>query len=381
MHNQPNIRRLFRIVLSLLILLLTVPTVLAYVVVETPSKKNEFVPAVDTDLTITKTVEHPLGDEYVIPSNITFSFLVDLGDEYKSFPVITTQGTKTTDENGRFTVELCPNSLIALEGLVGGTEVTVTELPTTHRGFTAKGSVSQTATIDKDGIIGLEFVNVYAPTPATLTDFTLTGIKTLTGRAWQSGDIFSFKLEQVTDAGATELAVKTVTYDANDPMFNTFDFSETVRTLSLAGVGTHTFRISELAGSVAGMAYDTATAEFTVTVTDTDMDGQLEIASVTVSGAMTLDTEKSGYHLTATFRNTFTTTTTQPTTPTTKPSGEQTTTTFPTTPTTKPSEPDIDDPLPPSTGQTSNATVYTCAFLCFFCVMAMPELAKRRQLS
>lgn len=379
MFHRSRLRRVSAAALSLLLIVwLTVPSVFAYIAVQTPPKKNEFVPAEDIDVFIRKTVEHPFGENYAVPDTISFDFSVDLGRAYALTPVTTSQGTKMADENGCFVLTLKPNESVSLEGLAHGAVLTVTELPSEHRGFSVKGSSSQTVTVDKTQAATLKFVNVYSPAPASLNSLTATVTKILTGRAWQTSDRFRFKLEQLSPEGTRELAVHTVSYRTDDPTFNAFDVKDLLLPHAPATVGTYHYRISEIADGMTGISYDASSAEFTLTITDADMDGALEIGAVTASGAMALTEDADGYHLTATFNNRYTPAT-KPTT-TTKPSGGETTlpTTRPTTPTTPPEKPDTDDPLPPSTGNTGYGRVCNALFVCATCVFAMLMLAKRR---
>ena len=78
---------------------------LAYIVAKTPSLRNMFIAQHSSSLTITKTVEHPFGEDYTLPEDLTFEFTVDLGEEYKNKEVeiqVSADKTvkKTADENG-----------------------------------------------------------------------------------------------------------------------------------------------------------------------------------------------------------------------------------------------------------------------------------------
>ena len=57
---------------------------------------NTFKPLqnITSDLVISKTVEHPLGEGYAIPDNIAFDFEVNLGKDYAGSRLTTTNGEK-----------------------------------------------------------------------------------------------------------------------------------------------------------------------------------------------------------------------------------------------------------------------------------------------
>ncbi|WP_308283317.1 Spy0128 family protein [Bifidobacterium pluvialisilvae] len=128
------------------------------------------------------------------------------------------------------------------------------------------------------------FDNVYSPAPATAE---LHAQKTLSGRDWQNGDSFTFKLEAVGgtlavgDANVAKNDVPmpdgarngVLTHDATDG--DAFGFGQ----MTYTKAGTYTYNISEEepADPLPGVSYSTDMYRATVTVTD-DGKGQLTSA-------------------------------------------------------------------------------------------------------
>ena len=130
-------------------------------------------------------------------------------------------------------------------------------------------------------------------------------LQSAVSRSWKVGDSFSFVLEQKDGESWIKLGEKTVTYDTENADFNKFDFSDVFRALTFDKVGTYTFRMSEIVGTLENVDYDKTVNHFTVKVTDVDMDGKLEIntASGTENAAVTKTND--GYAVSVTFNNTF----------------------------------------------------------------------------
>ena len=81
MLKNKMLRRILLIISFILLITSTVNTTFGFVVAKTDTLVNYFVPVekLVNSLIISKTVEHPLGEGYVIPENISFDFKVDLG--------------------------------------------------------------------------------------------------------------------------------------------------------------------------------------------------------------------------------------------------------------------------------------------------------------
>jgi len=304
------IRRLALVLSVVMLITSTVNTSFAYIVTKTDSIVNTFTPVAGAtnDLTIHKTVEHPLGDTYVIldrpDHNIAFPFTVALGGLYANTTVETSVGTAIADANGTIQVLVKPNTPLSIKGIDEGTVVTVTEQDITLPGFSAAGDMSKQVTMTANGA-RVDFVNVYTPAPVAASNIAVVGEKILTGRDWQDGDTFSFLLEQNIGGVWTALGTKTITYDAANGDFNKFTFSDIVQGLAFDKAGIHNFRMTEVKGSLDGVDYDESVNTFDVVVTDVDMNGQLEISGVSAAGNATATADNGSYTVSVVFNNSF----------------------------------------------------------------------------
>ncbi|MBE6781273.1 MAG: hypothetical protein E7540_00900 [Ruminococcaceae bacterium] len=302
--------RRIALALSLIILLTSaVNTTLGFIVTKTDSLINTFIPfeSIINNLIINKTVEHSLGDGYVIPENISFDFKVELGSLYANTTIKTTKEDMVADPNGSLVVSVKPGETFALKGIDTGTKVTVTEIQKTDSGFNVKDdAVTVNGIVCEDGSLEFDYINVYTPQSVKPTNIFVSGEKILEGRDWQEGDTFSFALEQKNSDGVFEVIdTKTVEYNANNSTFNHFDFSDLIHSLSFKKVGVYSFRMTEVAGNLENVHYDKSVNYFSVRVSDTDMDGKLEIGSVTASQNATVREENGGFSIFVTFNNTF----------------------------------------------------------------------------
>lgn len=309
MLKNRRIRRLALLASLIMLLTSTVNTTFGFIVTKTNSIINTFTPfeSILSDLLISKTVEHPFDAGYVIPDNISFDFKVDFGSLYANTTIKTTAGNIIADNNGSINVSLKPGTSLGVEDIDGGTKVTVTEVQNSGSGFAVKDdAVTKEAIVSEDGIVKVEFVNVYTPASVNPVNVTVGGKKILEGREWQDGDTFSFTLEQNTEGDTwVPLGTKTITYDAENAAFNTFDFSDLVQNLTFDKVGTYTFRMSEVVGNLENVDYDKTVNKFAIQVTDVDMDGKLEVGDVigTQNAAVTKD--NGNFNVSVIFNNTF----------------------------------------------------------------------------
>ncbi len=300
-----------------LILAVAAGPILAFIVTKTPSLYSLFIADHIGDLVLSKTVEHPFKDGYVIPENLEFTFTVDVGTANAN----ETFGDFTADDQGLITVTLKANEQVVISEIPLGTNVKVTETqPGT--GFTPQQAV-QEVTIQEHGN-RLDFVNVYAPAPAPNDGLTVNGIKNLVGRDWKEGDSFTFLLERY-DLEKNEwvsVGEQTVTYiteEIEDPEnpgqmitqpkadFDQFDFTELIRTVSFDRAGEWPFRVTEKSGTAGGITYDKTVSQFDVSVGDMDMDGALEIQNVTASSLNNTVITKTdtGFTVDITFENRY----------------------------------------------------------------------------
>lgn len=309
MLKNKMFRRLALLVSLIVLLTSTVNTTFGFIVTKTDSLINTFVPfdSIISNLLISKNVEHPFGDEYVIPNNIAFDFKVDFGSIYANTTIKTTNGDITADKNGSIQISVKPGESFAVEGIDAGTKVTVTEIQKDGSGFTVKDSAAtMEGIVAEDGSLKFEYVNIYTPASVQPVNVSVVGTKILEGREWQEGDSFSFKLEQEhTDSSCSLISTKTVVYDAENTSFNQFDFSDALHTLDFDKVGIYTFRITEVVGKLENVDYDKSVNKFAIKVTDVDMDGKLEVSTVTATQNAKVTEADGKYKVNITFNNTF----------------------------------------------------------------------------
>lgn len=307
MRTGKIIRRIAMLLSLVMLITSTIGTTYCYIVTKTDPITNVFVPGTAgvSGLTISKTVEHPLGDGYAIPDNIKFEFNVELGSYYAGAKLNTTAGEMTANESGTLSVSVKPGVALGIEGLEEGTVVKVTEKTTSLDGFAVKGDAAKTVTVGADGTASIAFVNTYTPDSVKPSNVTVRGVKILEGREWQTGDNFTFILEQKNNESWTKLGEHTVTYDAENADFNKFNFNEVFQALTFDKVGTYTFRMCEIVGTLENVNYDKTVNHFTVKVTDVDMDGKLEIDTVAGTENAAVTKTDGSYAVTVTFNNTF----------------------------------------------------------------------------
>lgn len=301
------IRKLLLILSVIMILTSSVQGTLAFLVTKTDSVTNIFIPIRFGGFILDKNIVHPLEQGYVIPDSIVFTFDITLEDGYEGKTVVTNYGSYTADENGKFTVSVRPNSSLIISDLMEGTVVTVTEralLP----GFEVKDGIdTYSVTVNKNGNVKIEFINIYTPESVGGESLTLIGKKVLSGRPWQDGDTFTFLLERKVGNEWTEVGKKTVTYDPATDNYDTFEFTDLLSAQTFDSVGEHLFRISEVKGELDRVDYDETVNEFKVIVSDADMDGYLEIKKVSASQKANAeyDSESGKHNVTVTFDNTY----------------------------------------------------------------------------
>ncbi len=286
----------------------TVNTTFGFIVTKTDSLINTFIPfeSIINNLLISKSVEHPLGEQYVIPDNISFDFKLDLGSLYANTRILTTNGEIVADENGSIMISVKPGKAFNIEGIDAGTKVTITEIQKDGSGFTVKDGVStMEGIVDEDGSLNFDYVNVYNPLSVSPVNVYVSGNKILEGRDWQNGDTFSFKLEQKQNNSWNTIGTKTVTYNTDNKDFNHFDFSSLVQALTFDKVGVYEFRMTEVIGELENVDYDKSINTFAIRVTDVDMDSKLEINTVTAAQNAKVTEADSKYNISVTFNNTF----------------------------------------------------------------------------
>ncbi len=268
------------------------------------------------DLTISKVIHHELGTDYEIPAGMEFDITVTLtgiGTANATFDALQDgQSCQiTTDANGSFQVTLGHNEQITVYDLPEGTVATVAENDPPEgfdpvyydNGAAGDGIV----TVADNAVVSVIIRNDYVPAQVYPVNVTVSGTKTLTGRAWQNDDSFTFQLQRYTDSNTWQvMGEQTVLGTDAD---KTFDFNGAFSSEAYDRAGIYYYRVIEVhpTGNLAGITYDTTVHAFSVVVGDADMDGQLEITEVRAYRPNTTHVAQtaSGYHVTVDFTNTY----------------------------------------------------------------------------
>ncbi len=257
----------------------------------------------DGNLAITKRVVDNNGREVDISNNISFTAEVTLTNAAGaavSGSFESTKGSITADANGKFTVNLKEGESLIVRGIPEETRYSVeeTNIPT---GFAFSANRSS-----MDGIINSSInnealiVNQYSPVGTNGSDISVVINKEITGGRtnWLQGESYTFNLERLT-AGSTGTVIASANIDYND---TNKSHLFTLSAENYAEAGTYYYRITEERGTQGGITYDTAERRFSVTVADSDMDGDLEITAVSNN----LNTVVSGnWTVTASFNNVY----------------------------------------------------------------------------
>lgn len=280
LKNIKNIKWLITLISFAMIFCVSVQGTLCFISTGTDTITNTFTPfkADSNSLIISKAVEHPFGDNYKLPKNLSFDFEIELGSAYAGKTVTTSQGEKTADKNGNLALSINANSSLIIQNLKDGTKVNVTEKQNKN-GFTVKNGETKQVVIEKNAASTVKFINTYSPKPVS-PDVTVAGTKNLKGRDWKQDDSFKFILEYDGGNGVWQ-KLDTVTAQFSEKKnFNKFDMSKAVNSLEFKNIGTYSFRISEEKGENPDITYDQSIKSFRISVTDTDMDGKLEIGNI-----------------------------------------------------------------------------------------------------
>ena len=249
-------------------------------------------------LTVEKDVTgHPFTTAEI--ETVLFDFVVELkkadGTLYSGDVNVIKSGdtalTKLTFANGKATFTLHDNQELTLVNLPEGTTYTITESAKT--GFQLESSSGVTGAIKENTVAYAHFVNKYVASPVS-PEIDVAITKNVVGTGAPS-ETFTFSIEQVTPAKNWSQTITTATGTANA--------TKRLEDLSFNAVGTYSFLVHEITpttGKTAGMTYDAKRASFTVVVTDTDMDGQLEWALSDVVNAT-----KNGNTVAVAFNNIY----------------------------------------------------------------------------
>ena len=297
-----KIRNILLIISVFIFTFMTINTTIAYLVTEASPLSSIFVANIKNgNLSITSSVSHNLGNDYVIPENVKLNYQIDLGTNYANKEIVTTEGVFNTDENGLFNISIKPNNNVIVYDVSAGIEVKVTQLNTTP-GFEIVNPTITKVMSDTE-ISDIIFESEYKPLPAVVENFTISGEKVLEGREWNENDSFAFKLEVQVGSEWIELGKDTITYNSEDPDFAKFDLSEYINDLEIPVAAKVKFRMTEVVSDNSTTDCDGSINYIYVTVGDETMDGKLEVQKVEVSGNITLTETDGKYKVEVTFNN------------------------------------------------------------------------------
>ncbi|MCD8119966.1 MAG: isopeptide-forming domain-containing fimbrial protein, partial [Lachnospiraceae bacterium] len=258
-------------------------------------------------LEISKAVTAATGLNPSSTTEFTFTVTFTNASGSYSYYKVDSEGNTIANSAGTIssgeTLTLLDGQSAVIYGLPHGAGYTVTEtnLPT---GYTAASS-SESGTIAGGTTQTAAFTNTYKPNSVTY-DGSLTASKTLTGRAWDADDSFTFYL---TPVDTTVLPTSDSTFTTTDGTGATVTVTQdTLGSTSVTGViytvtkgttsiadgqsvefslgtfkfdepGTYTYRVTEHDGTEAGLTYSDAIYTIVFTVTD-DGTGQLKVSAV-----------------------------------------------------------------------------------------------------
>ena len=255
------------------------------------------------NLVITKQVVDAAGNPAHVNDNVKFTAEVTLTDG-RGNPVSgsfeSTAGTLTVPANGRFTVTLSDGGSFVVRGIPEETRYTVAET-NIPAGFTFDANRSElSGVIDTTASGRALIVNRYTPVATDGSDVEVIVNKAISGNRthWLDGESYTFTLELVSAPHAAKIVGNKTISSADAEKSALFELSSETYT----SADTYTYAIYESEGDRGGITYDTAIRRFSIVVADSDMDGDLEIASVNnISG-----TAVSGsYVVTADFNNVY----------------------------------------------------------------------------
>lgn len=210
--------------------------------------------------------------------------------------------TSTSVTNGTVNFEIVDGQSVIISDIPVGVTYVVDEGALPAR-YTQTNAADPTGTIDVDGETAL-LTNQYDPESVTINPvypaIRVNVHKDLRNSAganidWPAGASFTFELLRYVPATGTEPAKwdttgKFVTltkadYDAakaSDPAAHIISDELSLEGIPFDKAGDYLFRLSEVDAGALGTTYDTTDHDFRVIVTDTDLDGALEISKVEV---------------------------------------------------------------------------------------------------
>lgn len=261
-------------------------------------------------LTITERVVWPEGaaedpdKPFPFKLSLTDSDDKPLEGKYKA----TLSGQPIPFEVGNgYTFNLKNGETISIYGLPAGAKASNEQTDAGGNGWSVN-EATQNRDIEANTTKSMEFVNTYALAPTTLAAGSIKGSKTLTGRDWQQGELFTFQIAADganLDAPMPNPATVTVTNPSTgeykDGQTIPFEFGA----IEYSAPGTYQYVVTEQTGSKPGLQYSGAQYIVTVTVRDNNN------GTMTATAILTNTFNDNNEHIdgkpadSADFRNTF----------------------------------------------------------------------------
>ena len=206
-------------------------------------------------------------------------------------------GVPTNLVNGTVSFEIVDGQTVAITGIPEGYEYTVTEATPTLPGYSYVGGLHLTGKIETETHTAV-LHNKYTPAQVEVgidAQLSVNIYKTLLGEnntelaAWNANHVFSFELQKF-DPAVNDWVNTGITISNIDAKGETSGVNLSGEFYTTAD--TYLYRVSEVPGNVKGMTYDTTDHDFRVYVTDSDLDGKLEISKVEVIDILETALEK-----------------------------------------------------------------------------------------
>lgn len=305
MINRIKFKYISLVLILLSVVIVRIDYTMAFLISKTDSITNVFEPYnyPTGSFTIKEAINHSLGEDYIIPNTIEFTYKIELGSYYKNQKITTSNGEIVTDENGTFIIKVKPENGIVINNIEEGTKVKVTNM-TNLTGFTSTSEMVKEITVSKNENTNLNFTSSYVPNKVKLDNISLSSVVNIIGREWKENEEFTLKLEYFNNDVWEILDSKTIIY-SNGVDFNKVSFTDSINTLEFMTVGTYKLRLSQEIGIIEDIHYDNTINNIEIVISDETMDGQLEVGNVTSDNDIVITKEENEYKIDVEFKNDY----------------------------------------------------------------------------
>ncbi len=233
------------------------------------------------NLTVTKQVVDKDLNAVDISDSVKFTAEIYLTDAFGTALSGTFESSagNITLENGKYTAVIAEGESFVIRNLPEETKFFVTEknIPS---GFTLNSEKSSlSGKINSEQNNQAIIFNTYEPVSVSGEDIGVDIVKEITGNRtdWLIGESYTFNIEKLTDLTSDGTLLDSVTIHYNDTD-KTHLFRLSGENFTKAGI--YYYCVTEQEGTQGGITYDPDKHIFSVEVSDTDMNGSLEIVSV-----------------------------------------------------------------------------------------------------